>query len=73
MKRLNCPGSGAIANCMNVADWCPMCGRCYAVRNDGTLRSHPMDWRRIVAHAAQVVRDIEIREGRTLPIRELAR
>lgn len=64
--RKSCPGSGAIANCMEAVDWCPMCNRICPVRNDGTISRHPMKWGQIVAYMAEVVRDVEVREGRSV-------
>jgi hypothetical protein len=63
----NCPGSGNVGNIVEEHDWCRACGGIYRVRNDGTLRRHPMDWARMVRFAAQVVRDYEIATGRWLP------
>ncbi|WP_156748603.1 hypothetical protein [Mycobacterium sp. 1465703.0] len=67
-RRRHCPGSRAIGAPWQDADWCPSCGRVYALRFDGTIRAHPMDYARIVRFAAELVRDAEIRDGIRLPI-----
>lgn len=61
--RKPCPGTGAIANCMEAVDWCPMCNRICRVRDDGTISRHPMKWDQIVAYMAELVRSLEVTEG----------
>lgn len=52
---------------MEQSDWCTICGKIRPVRNDGTLARHRMDYAAMLAHAAEVVTQIEAATGRWLP------
>lgn len=70
MKRLDCPGSGAIPDGPGPDDiwgYCPTCGLLYKTRDDGGVRRHPMRYAKMLAYLSDVVRfERERAHGQTL-------